>query len=252
MKKVLMSIMFAAISIAMVSSAYAAGATGITGTSHDLSSTGLASKYLIDTSAAGTNNRICVFCHAPHNTKKVGTQNNSNYNYMPLWNHTLSTAQTWTPYQQGAYIGDPNDPNTMGLNLSAAVANGPGGVSKLCLSCHDGSVAINAYGTNVGTTKMTDVTKLIGSVTGTVGDLSNHHPIGFNYEDVFSKNMEIAASTTVISSGSGIRIKDVLVGNNMECITCHDVHNSKNEATAEKFLWRSDNHSTLCLTCHKK
>ena len=36
----------------------------------------------------------------------------------------------------------------------------------------------------------------------------------------------------------------------MECSTCHSVHNKGN--TGETLLWRSDQNSELCLTCHDK
>jgi len=36
----------------------------------------------------------------------------------------------------------------------------------------------------------------------------------------------------------------------MECGTCHAVHNKGN--TGESLLWRSDQNSELCLTCHAK
>jgi predicted CXXCH cytochrome family protein len=36
----------------------------------------------------------------------------------------------------------------------------------------------------------------------------------------------------------------------MECGTCHSVHNKGN--AGERLLWRSDQNSKLCLTCHDK
>jgi predicted CXXCH cytochrome family protein len=36
----------------------------------------------------------------------------------------------------------------------------------------------------------------------------------------------------------------------MECSTCHSVHNKGNGG--ETLLWRSDQNSELCLTCHDK
>ena len=65
---------------------------------------------------ASTEADICIFCHAPHNTTGVG----------PLWNHALSAA-TYTPYSSST--------------LKATVGQ-PTGASKLCLSCHDGTVAL--------------------------------------------------------------------------------------------------------------
>ncbi|MBF0559996.1 MAG: hypothetical protein HQL08_14590 [Nitrospirae bacterium] len=241
------------------------GGTGITGTFHDLSSTtGVGGQWVGNTTSTGTNNRICIFCHAPHNTK--GPNSGTGYTYLPLWNHELSTVSTYQTFSTGtAQVGSPdaNDPNntTDGIKLQANIGQ-PGAVSKLCLSCHDGSVAVSAYGMNAadsylhspdGTagTKMTGTSNGIKQI-GAGGDLSNHHPIGFNYNDAQSKDQEIAQSTTTLSSASGVRVKDVLIDGKMECITCHDVHNSKNESGAEKFLWKSDTHSRFCLTCHLK
>ena len=39
---------------------------------------------------------------------------------------------------------------------------------------------------------------------------------------------------------------------NMQCVSCHDVHNSLNEAGAERFLWTSNNRSAFCIVCHLK
>jgi len=48
-------------------------------------------------------------------------------------------------------------------------------------------------------------------------------------------------------------VRDHLYGagnNMMECATCHSVHNTSN--SGEALLWRSDQNSELCLTCHAK
>src|SRR5208337_4324410 len=55
------------------------GGTGIVGTYHDLSTTGVGSYYGI----TEKHNRICVFCHAPHNTLKPGTNNGTTFQYVP-------------------------------------------------------------------------------------------------------------------------------------------------------------------------
>jgi predicted CXXCH cytochrome family protein len=51
--------------------------------------------------------------------------------------------------------------------------------------------------------------------------------------------------------GAGL-VSDHLYGatNQMECGTCHSIHNKGN--TGETLLWRSDTNSRLCLTCHDK
>jgi predicted CXXCH cytochrome family protein len=142
----------------------------------------------------------------------------------------------------------------------------PGGVSKLCLSCHDGNVAVNNYGrvqngAGNGDDASTGVFKGDAPVfivddykIGKNGDLSNHHPIGFDYVTVYNTDDEIqsiGSNFTVDKSGATVyTIGDLLWGGKMECTTCHDVHNTKNQG--EKFLWKSDVQSALCLTCHVK
>lgn len=60
----------------------------------------------------------CIFCHTPHNAGSAGF----------LWNQRLSTAEFPT-YQSST--------------LQATVSPmGPEDASKLCLSCHDGTIAL--------------------------------------------------------------------------------------------------------------
>ncbi|MDH5694641.1 MAG: hypothetical protein OEZ47_16205, partial [Gammaproteobacteria bacterium] len=121
-------------------------------------------------------------------------------NLAPLWNRALST-ETYTPYTS----------NTMDLTAGA-----PGNSSKLCLSCHDGTLAIGAVNVAGGKPIRIDVfhspsgssnpdfitytgtganipltgTDASGSLpesntgfTANLGtDFSNDHPIGFVYD----------------------------------------------------------------------
>ncbi len=215
------------------------GGDGIVGSSHDLS----APAY------GDAQSRICVFCHHPHNAHKTDT----NLTYSPLWNHDVTTyAGNFTTYDNG------NGP-TSGRNALNATIGQPGGVSLLCLSCHDGSVALNAYSMAGGSPSGADDQRInSGSSSGdnayTIGkdgDLSNHHPIGFNYYQAMDADLEIANVTKQMTSNT--KIKDLLYGGTQfECVSCHDVHNSQNATNAERFLWRSNDHSKFCLTCHEK
>jgi len=212
------------------------GGQGIINSLHDLSG-----------SAYGdAQSRICIFCHNPHNAHKV----DNNITYSPLWNHDITTnVGNFTTYNNG------NEP-TSGRNSLNATVGQPGGVSLLCLSCHDGSVAINAYSNNTGQpgpSGVGDQSITLGSgyQIGGGGDLSNHHPIGFNYLDVVAADPEIAATTKQVTSTT--TIGDLLYGGTQfECVSCHDVHNTQNAAGAERFLWKSNDHSNFCLTCHEK
>lgn len=225
---------------------------GIIGSYHDLSTTGRGDLYNND----DTLQRICVYCHAPHHTVKPGSAEAVAVDYLPLWNHGVSTNTVFSMYDNGD--ADPDEADALGNPINhqyQAVANAPGSVSRLCLSCHDGSVAVNQYGFNPGRTQSrgladSDPATITGSyVIGLGGDLSNHHPIGFDYAEVAAKDDEIASVTQVFGT-TGVAIEDLLYSGNMECVTCHDVHNTKN--TGETFLWTSDAGSRFCCTCHLK
>ena len=209
--------------------------------------------------------RICIFCHAPHNTYKLsphnggpglgvggGPQAPDAFDYLPLWNHELTgNYASYTMYQNG-----PGAP-TRGPKASQAIKNGmtPGRTSLLCLSCHDGSVAVNSYGNAFQLTRsQSSGGPTIGAqyLIGKDAYLGNHHPIGFDYDAVQAVDTEIRAADTAMLGTAGT-VRDHLLGAGnvkMECGTCHSVHNKGN--TGETLLWRSDTASRLCLTCHDK
>jgi predicted CXXCH cytochrome family protein len=186
--------------IAAVSFLATQAMAGISGTPHDFSGRGWGSAEL------------CIFCHAPHNANG-GT---------PLWNHKATTA-TYTMYASPT------------LNATGqAIA----GVSKLCLSCHDGTVAIDSYGTRTGTTNITG-----DALLGT--DLSNDHPIGFTYDAALAT----ADGGLVTPASASLVVANVpLYAAKIECASCHNVHDN----ALGGFLRVSNAASALCLKCHNK
>jgi len=265
------------------------GGDGIVGSSHDMSGVGTVAveEQTSQTGAQDTaeytlpgadrQDRICVYCHHPHNTiKGSATQ------YSPLWNRDLTSG--YTGYNNGTMMSGGATASQHAIN---ADTTGIKGVSLLCMSCHDGTVAMNAYSQTTGITDSTQgsgsnnqesrLNQQLGSTADFGKDLSNHHPMGFAYDEVAGtgagKDNEIALSSTVmvpagLTSGGmtvaqvtaaqtgGVKISDLLNGTGatatMECITCHDVHNTGNAQGAERFLWRSNNQSNFCLVCHLK
>ena len=244
--------------------AYPAG-SGINGTVHDLGSSHNGMNYTA--LPADPLQRICIFCHAPHNTYKLspanggpgagvggGAQAPDAFSYLPLWNHQLTgNFAVYQMYQNG--LGAP----TKGPRASQAVQQGmtPGGPSLLCLSCHDGSVAVNSYGNASG--PQMPYSASTGGATidpqyqiGKDNYLGNHHPIGFDYDAVQAVDIELRSADTAQMGAAG-PVRNHLFGpgnTKMECGTCHAVHNKGN--TGETLLWRSDASSHLCLTCHDK
>jgi predicted CXXCH cytochrome family protein len=265
-----------ALAVGLLSASYASAQTcagvmgdgtpgcGINLTVHDLSTGAYAATPADTTQSATPPQRVCIFCHAPHNTIPLSAANGGDastggtpapdvFDYLPLWNHTLQTDFTYTPYYNG-----PGAPTT-GSKASQAILLGMtvNGVSLLCLSCHDGSVAVNQYGNSSqpaksvsgGGATLTGSRYSIGVLgTGGAKSLQNHHPIGFDYDTVQAADTEIRLSTHAMG-GAGT-IADHLYGGTMQCATCHSVHNTGN--TGESLLWRSDGQSRMCLTCHNK
>jgi len=176
---------------------------------------------------AGTNNQmggqICQPCHTPHNG------NNSMIANAPLWNHAFTTASynVYTGYE---------------FATKGNVAGQPDGTSKLCLSCHDGSVALGSFGAQIGTTG-TMATYNGGQASLDV-DLSNDHPISFVYD---STKGGVYAPTHVYTGTK--TVSGMLdAGGKMQCTSCHGPHANKTGYQ----LSISNQGSALCLACHKK
>ena len=201
--------------------------------------------------------RKCIWCHAPHNTFRLSTATSGGglpapaaFNYLPLWNHTLTGFTTnFTMYDNGTG-GPQNLADPKALQVRGQMT--PGSVSLLCLSCHDGSIAVNSYGNASGQLagSVSNGTNLMVSAyqIGTAKYLGNHHPIGFDYT-LTNVDTEIRDADTFNMTPTQ-PISAFLAAGKMECSTCHSVHNKGNGG--ETLLWRSDRNSELCLTCHDK
>ena len=181
---------------------------GITGTAHDLS-----------TQLWNTSGQICIVCHTPHNAQ--ATQ------LIPLWNHA-ATATSFTLYTS---------------NTLLAVPGQPAGISKACLSCHDGTIALDSFGNVTGTNFMTPGTHVIGAGA----KLNDDHPVSFTYDAALA-----TADGGLVSPPNAnfvdATLKVPLFAGKMECASCHDVHSNANAP----FLRKSNAASALCLTCHIK
>ena len=165
---------------------------------------------------ASTEADICIFCHAPHNTTGVG----------PLWNHALSAA-TYTPYSSST--------------LKATVGQ-PTGASKLCLSCHDGTVALGMVANRSTPIPMQSGATTIPSGRTRIGtDLSAHHPVSFTYDPALvTKQGELRDPATLVQE---VRLDQ---SGQMQCTSCHDPHNNE----YGNFLVKDNTASAMCLDCH--
>lgn len=180
---------------------------------------------------ASSESQICAFCHTPHGATVEPRA--------PLWNRSL-TAATYTPYTSGS--------------LDAIDLSQPSGKSKLCLSCHDGTLAIGSVNVLNGTGSPSIATggtspgpggtipEGTGSNTGFTRrlgtDLSNDHPISFTFDLAqFNRDGElrnpvghaqirnrVAGNLDPAAPEIDRRPTIPLEDNKVECISCHDPH----------------------------
>ena len=198
--------------------AFAAGPNQMAGSAHDFSG---------DLWSGG---EICVVCHTTHNGSVVQGA--------PLWNHELTSGGSWQLYTGVDLQGTPQNPGADGLGA---------GISTLCLSCHDGTVALDSFGGAAGGTNITGAALV-------TRDLTDDHPIAINYEDAVQTDMQPPSSTSSGIAGGTNIAADMLFGGGatntlLECASCHDVHNGTG---LSKLLIKSNAGSDLCQTCHLK
>lgn len=173
--------------------------------------------------------QVCVFCHTTHNADQaVGA----------LWNHE----------------NDPPLYDTYGSNSIDMTITQPHEGSLVCLSCHDGTLAVNSlnnlpgpdaaglYG-SPGGSALDGSGKLTNSSSAFVGtDLSNDHPVGITY-DASRDPGKFVPKTSVPTSYPDKLLDD---GVYVECISCHNPHDN----TYGSFLVESNANSDLCMRCH--
>lgn len=80
--------------------------------------------------------RICIFCHTPHNASMDSSLIDG-----PLWNHELSTASytTWAPQLTNS---PPYIVNVGFVNVLTTQPSQLDGSSRMCMGCHDGTIGI--------------------------------------------------------------------------------------------------------------
>jgi len=199
--------MVAAIGLAL--SAQVAAQDRVAQTVHNLSVSGPG------TVRAQSETQVCIFCHAPHNTSHV----------KPLWNRAMSTAN-YTIYQSSTLDALPGQPT---------------GASKLCLSCHDGTIALGSVLSRQDQIRMVGSDHIPAGLTNLGTDLSDDHPISFHYTSgLAASDSQLVNPLTLPAE---IRLDNT---GQLQCTACHDPHSNVNG----DFLVRSDEFGALCRACH--
>jgi predicted CXXCH cytochrome family protein len=208
-----------------------AGSVTIVDTKHNLSVTGPGDiKALTET-------RVCIFCHTPHNATPR----------TPLWNKEVGS-QTYTLYTSTTINAAPEQPK---------------GPSRLCLSCHDGTIAIGTVLQPAGGISVThEITPGGPSNIGGANDLSGDHPFSFSYDTAAASNSEIVSVPYATPphaaqcTSPSVMLYSVAGVRDVECPTCHDAHidcfrsPDKLGTLTGKFLRVNLEYSDLCLQCH--
>ncbi len=199
---------------------------GITGTPHDFVAHG-----------AGVDKRVCAQCHAPHEADSAQLQ--------------------WSPKLVIAAYSLYTLPTTL-------IPKGePGVTSRLCLSCHDGTMGILNYsgskrnylfaGGKLGGTAFRNTIAL------------RDHPIGTGYgtdlpisdPSMADPDSRQVALVSTMSDRNPTRTGNLgmmmLAEGRVECTSCHDVHNRYTVGPTSKGLVKVGLHgSSLCQVCHEK
>lgn len=195
----------------------AVSAQSLSSSKHDFTTTG-------GTAPFNFADGLCITCHTPHNGATLA----------PLWGHDTTTvaAAGWTMYSSAT--------------MDATEPSKPANVSLACLSCHDGTVAVDAFGGSSGTT-----TRQIPTTSAAYlgNDLSNDHPISITYN---AGGAEFNATAGAGFAGTAGVDSLPLYGvgqDKVECGSCHNPHDATG-VTDGKFLRR--NQAPLCTICHDK
>jgi predicted CXXCH cytochrome family protein len=169
--------------------------------------------------------QICVFCHVPHGASQTRA----------IWNKDLTYQLSGSLY------------TLYGSSTLDAVVNRPNGASKLCLTCHDGALALgslmNLDAVRPATVAMRNGVTVIPAGLSRLGtDLRNDHPVSFQPDLTDPEIVLPPASDAVkLQPGTGVA-KD-----SVQCTSCHDAH-----LTTTFFLVKQDTRGALCTTCHAK
>ena len=200
---------------------------GVASTVHNLSVSGPGEiKALNET-------EICKFCHVPHSAVVND----------PLWGHALSKVPSYTV------------PQLRRGRAAAVPAPQPDGASRLCLSCHDGTVALGDLGPRRRVVPMAGAQHLEKGRRGLIGtDLSGSHPVSFVIPDG-----EVTSADAVPDLGlkplalvrSEGRVHLDAKGK-MQCTTCHDPHSDRyfQPGRVPRF-WSRSTVDEVCLACHE-
>ncbi len=157
---------------------------------------------------------LCVFCHTPHHAQATRA----------LWNRNLPGI-TYQLYQSPTMKAQPGQPT---------------GASRLCLSCHDGVLALGSVRMPTPGSQFT-----LGPLTGpgSLGtNLSDDHPVSITYDSALAALQGQLVDPVTLPPAIHLDQNGQL-----QCTACHDPHEEINP----DFLRMDDRYGNLCTACHQ-
>lgn len=196
---------------------FAGGGNTVFNTKHNLSASGQGAIK------SPTETRVCIFCHSSHNASKEG----------PLWNHETTSPSKFTTYKRSTMDGSAEQPN---------------GATKLCLSCHDGTIAVGAIRRVSRPVPMQQVGgngEIPAGRKSNLGtDLSGTHPVSVK----FQQNAAMTDKNLVWPPNDPENKVGTDADGYVQCTSCHDPHKSRSD---EYPFWKKTTFDEVCKACHK-
>jgi len=189
----------------------------------------------------GASYTVCNFCHVAH---KTVADIYPSFIGPLLWNHTLSAKTTYGVYSSGTFTAYGTDIADLGTLNGAGYTT-----SNLCLSCHDGTVAVNSWYAPVLGSNGNPLPQ--GSYfmpnKFRVTDMKNTHPVNFTY---YNAAWLTAAGVLAPANSSSVDGAGVipLESGKMQCWTCHDAHNGASSIFEQNFPTQAS--GSFCTYCH--
>jgi predicted CXXCH cytochrome family protein len=205
---------------------------------HDLSTSGTG------TIKASTETQICIFCHTPHNADPA----------YPLWGHAVTPVDYYKHYTSVHLVSYTSEADAPPID----------GISRLCLSCHDGTIALGAV---IGNSKsavrdcrngrcfvnseIRMSTRFMPSqAPGYLGtDLSGGHPISIVYDESLKNQRQTSyPDLTQLKwpvSDHDVKLYPTQGGFGVQCSSCHDPHGGNGA-----YFMRKADLNDVCCACH--
>ncbi|HMK28516.1 MAG TPA: cytochrome c3 family protein [Terriglobales bacterium] len=234
--RVVLMLMLAVILITSMSYARVDKALIINGP-HDLRATGSGG---IATGSTGGSYALCNYCHIAH--KFASDNPTATTPAQLLWNHTFSSSTAYTAYT--SWTQQATDLQSLQATGTDADTTNP---SIMCMSCHDGTVALNStYTGAIGTIGALPSTRVINPT-----DVNKTHPVNFTYDATLAANagMRVPAGPKGVDINTGNAVVP-LFNQKMQCSTCHEPHTSTHLLFRNFAVVYTATNGSWCLYCH--